>query len=314
MIDKPGIYDISMAEYLADPCPEPSLTSSAARTLIDESPLHCWHRHPRLGAGESQEATPAMERGSIIHDLVFEEGGSGYQIIEAPDYKKAVAQEARDGARALGLIPVLAKAMPGLRACAAAIRAQMLAIPAVAQCLADGKPERTLVWREGDIWCRIRPDWLPDDPSLPMLNLKTTTASASPEARERDVVSGHAFAGAFYDRGAAKLRGVRPPPTLFVIAEADAPYAVSVLSAGPELDSLAHHDVTRAIRIWSGFMATHGAARPWPGYAPEIAWVDAPAWLSMRQEERKLRDEWHARESVGDQYQRLMAAAEGPIR
>ena len=34
MIDTPGIYTLPMADYLADPCPEPSFSTSVARALL----------------------------------------------------------------------------------------------------------------------------------------------------------------------------------------------------------------------------------------------------------------------------------------
>ena len=38
MIDKPGIYDIPFAEYLADPCTTPSLSSSIALEMLEDAP------------------------------------------------------------------------------------------------------------------------------------------------------------------------------------------------------------------------------------------------------------------------------------
>ena len=38
--------DLSPADYFAEPCPEPALTSSGIGTLIGRSPLHFWHEHP----------------------------------------------------------------------------------------------------------------------------------------------------------------------------------------------------------------------------------------------------------------------------
>jgi len=308
MIDAPGIYDIPMAAYLADPCMAPSLSGSGAKALLQESPLHCWHWHPRLG-GAVSASTDAMDKGSIVHDLVFDEGGSEYVEIDAEDFRTKAAKEARDLARAAGKIPVLAAKMVELRDCAATIRRQIATIPDVARAMAAGRAERTMVWQEGSTWCRARPDWLPDDPALPMLNLKTTGMSAAPEARERDVQTGHAFSAAFYENGAEKLRGKRPAPTLFIIAEIEAPYGMSVLSVAPDLDAMARDDVAWAVREWGMLLATYGAEKRWPGYSLATHWIDAPAWMQMRREEARLRRSQAV--DVGEQYQRLMAAAGG---
>ena len=48
-IEKPGLYlDVPVDDYFADPLPAPSLTQSIAKIILDHSPLHAWHAHPRL--------------------------------------------------------------------------------------------------------------------------------------------------------------------------------------------------------------------------------------------------------------------------
>ncbi len=45
-----GIHlSVPSAVYFADPAAQPSLTQSIAKILIEKSPLHAWHEHPRLG-------------------------------------------------------------------------------------------------------------------------------------------------------------------------------------------------------------------------------------------------------------------------
>ena len=45
----PGIYDgVPEADYHADPCPEPSLSRSVMKLLIDLSPQHAYVAHPRV--------------------------------------------------------------------------------------------------------------------------------------------------------------------------------------------------------------------------------------------------------------------------
>jgi hypothetical protein len=52
MIIQPGIYyDITPADYFADPCPEPSATQSVLKVLLDQSPAHARCEHPTPGPG-----------------------------------------------------------------------------------------------------------------------------------------------------------------------------------------------------------------------------------------------------------------------
>src|SRR5260221_5320495 len=48
MIDTPGLYDIADADYHADCCAVPSLSSSIVKLLDQQTPLHAWQAHPRL--------------------------------------------------------------------------------------------------------------------------------------------------------------------------------------------------------------------------------------------------------------------------
>ena len=43
-----GIYNILAEQYHADPCVTASLSSSIAKILIEQSPMHAWMAHPRL--------------------------------------------------------------------------------------------------------------------------------------------------------------------------------------------------------------------------------------------------------------------------
>jgi hypothetical protein len=96
---------IDAASYHADPCLEPSLSSSIAWTLVNETPLRAWSKHPRLG-GSPSKATKATDRGELIHALMLKAGNS-LAVIKADNYATKAAREARDEARAAGKIPVL---------------------------------------------------------------------------------------------------------------------------------------------------------------------------------------------------------------
>ena len=68
-----GIYSaaqIPMADYLADPCVSPSLSSGACHTILSRSLQHAWASHPRLG-GRAQDDSDASDMGTLMHDLLL---------------------------------------------------------------------------------------------------------------------------------------------------------------------------------------------------------------------------------------------------
>jgi len=158
-IDKPGIYDISADAYHADPVIEPSLSSSIAHVLLSSSPSHAWQEHPRLNPAFEAEDEPKFDLGTAAHGLILQ-GDSGVTVIEADDWRTKAAREARDAARAAGKTPLLAKHWDDVEQMADAVERQLDAFRDPPRPLSDGLPERTLVWREGSIWCRVRLDWL----------------------------------------------------------------------------------------------------------------------------------------------------------
>src|SRR5215472_5987110 len=105
---KAGIYKIPPAQYHQDDLlPVPTLNCGAIKDLINFSPLHCWHNHPRFGGSRvDQERKRHMEKGSALHSLVL---GSGEEIvsIDADSYRSKEAQAARDAAIQEWRIPLL---------------------------------------------------------------------------------------------------------------------------------------------------------------------------------------------------------------
>lgn len=290
MIANPGIHEIRLAAYFADPCPVPSLSHSIARKLIAESPLHAWHAHPRLNPAYAETpANEAMDIGSIVHKFLLGKGAD-IAIIEGDDWRTKAAREARDEARAEGLIPVLDAKMPEIEDCYHAIKQQLKNHPDCAQFFAPGQSEAVMAWRDGETWFRGMVDRLPDDPRAPVFDLKTTALSANPEEWQRRLVSAYATQAAFYQRGLRAIRGVRPGPFLFIVAEVKPPYAVSVMACAPSLLAVADAQIDRAIRIWRQCMASDR----WPGYPAQTAHVEAPAWLLGREADGVM-----ARESAG---------------
>ena len=98
MITAPGIYtDFPVDQYRADPCPQPSLTQSIAKVILDHSPLHAWHAHPRLNPRFVQDEEKKFDIGNTAHALLIGRGKS-IAVIDADDWRTKAAKEAREAA------------------------------------------------------------------------------------------------------------------------------------------------------------------------------------------------------------------------
>jgi hypothetical protein len=285
MIDQPGCYEISHEAYLADPVVEPSLSASIAKTLLGYSPHHAWWEHPRLHAGYVPEESETLDLGTACHSFILE-GDSAFIIIDAKDFRTNAAKDARDAARAAGKTPLLAHRWQSVQDMAHAVELQLAGFEDLPIPFTNGKPEQTLIWREGDLWFRARLDWLSTDRRT-IDDLKSTAMSANPDVWGRSIWSaGHDVADAFYRRGVKALFGIEARKR-FIVVENTPPFELSVLSLDPEGQALADRKVARAVGLWKACVETDR----WPGYPRRTCFVEVPPWEEARLMERELREQ-----------------------
>jgi PDDEXK-like uncharacterized protein DUF3799 len=284
-ITKSGIYDISAAEYHADPVAAgPSLSASIAHILLSSSAQHAWFAHPKLNPAYQSEESEAFDLGTAAHAYLLE-GEKNFVIVQAPDWRTKLAKDARDDARAQGKIPLLADRWGDVQGMALAARQQLEQHDDPPRPFLDGRPEETLIWQEGDVWCRARTDWLHADHRT-IDDLKTTSASANPDVWTRGPLfsSGYDVQAAFYLRGLKAIFGTEGV-FRFVVQENFPPYALSVVGLAPDALALADRKVSRALTLWRHCLTTN----TWPGYPQQTCYAEAPAWETSRWEEQEYR-------------------------
>lgn len=284
---KPGIYEIPAAQYHADPADGVSLSSHIIHTLLTHSPRHAWFEHPRLNPNHKPEEKTEFDLGACSHATLFE-GEGNIQAIEADDWRTKAAKEARDQARAQGKIPVLAAKLTAIRAMADAARAALLACELGPIDLTTGKAEQTLIWQEGDVWCRARPDWMQwmrKGGNL-MLDYKSTAGSAEPSAwiRNQMMPMGFDVQAAHYLRGNAAISGNRDARWLFLVQENYEPYECSFVGVSPATLEIAQRKWDFAVALWQSCINKNR----WNGYPRRIAYAEPTSWQMDEDEERRL--------------------------
>lgn len=274
MIDKAGVYELSMDEYQADPCVKPSLSSGIAHRLVTQSPLHAWFAHPKLNPNYKSEEATQFDLGACAHALLLE-GEESIAVIDADDWRTKTAKDERAKARFEGKIPVLAHKMDACRSMAAVARKALLECPELSIDLSTGDAERVLVWREGDVWCRARPDWMSSDRAV-LLDYKSTSGSAEPNAwiRSQMTPMGYDMQYIHYRRGNEMTGGPRGAQFVFLVQENYEPYACSFVGVSPAKHELADRKRDFAVALWQSCMKT----KKWSGYPNDIAYADPAAW------------------------------------
>ena len=278
-----GIHDIPAAVYHADPCPEPSLSSSIAKLLCLSSARHAWYAHPRLNPAARPEEEERFDIGTAAHALLLE-GEAAVEIIDAKDWRTNAAKDARDAARAAGKIPLLTNVWADVQAMVASARGQLERhLDGGDEMFAYGQPERTLIWQEdGNVWCRARLDWL----RHAAIDDYKTSASANPDAWSLTLFSmGFDIQAAWYLRGLKAVTGAEAT-FRFAVQETYPPYALSVVGLGPDALMLAEKKCLYALETWRECLRTG----EWPGYPSRTCYASLPMaheawWLTKETRE-----------------------------
>ena len=272
-IDCPGVFDLDATSYHADPCPVPSLSSSILKIILAETPQHVWVNHPKLNPNFEAEEEDKFDLGKAAHSLMLGDPIK-FAVLDFDDWRTKAAKEAKDAARAAGKLPMLTKNWERVNTMVAAGRAQLANHADASDAFTDGKPEQTLVWQEGETWCRARLDWLADDRTRPFDDFKST-GSANPEAFQRIAYSlGSDIQAAFYRRGIRAVLGVKDPIFRFIVQEVEEPFALTAIELNEEAMDLADYQVDAGLARWRWCMERN----EWPGYPARTCIIGPPKW------------------------------------
>ena len=280
------LIDVSERDYHADNLglePDvPTLSASLAHILNEKSPRDAYIAHPKLG-GLSKPPTDAMERGTIMHSLVLGTGGD-IAVVEANDWRTKAAKAERDDARDGGQIPVLAGKYADYLRTATRIKEQL---PEFGIDLSRGDAEQTIVWDEMGVPCRCRIDWLNRTDGV-IYDFKTT-ADANPNAISRSMTDyAYVIQNEAYQRAVGALDPDLAGRTemLFIFAELEEPFTVTVAKCGGTLREMGRRRWERALRIWT---ECSGLDR-WGRYSDDVVYLEATDWAYAREVERDMEE------------------------
>jgi hypothetical protein len=282
----PGFYRMSAAQYHADCCPEPSLSASMAKVLLDKSPKHAWTAHPRLNPDHAPQNETKFDFGSAAHEILLGKG-AGLVEVDADDWRTKAARAERDDILAAGKQPILIADMARAKALADAARRQLDAC-GLAHVFADpSRSEIVMVWRdEGGIWCRSMLDWnWIEPPGLTVYDLKTASNAHPSSLGFRIADYAYELQAGFYERGLATLL----PDLLgrvtwrWVFVEDKEPFALSVAELDGAGKTIGAKKAAAAVALWGECVRTG----EWPAWPAGVHRVEYP----MRAEEQ-----WLARE------------------
>lgn len=276
----PGIhFDISEAHYHGDLLmATPTLSRGEAVKLLDESALHLWCSHPRLGAKTFTQPTKKMDFGQAAHAMVL---GSGQEIdvVDADNWTTKAAKEARDAIREAGRIPLLKADKERADVVKAAFFMRLKEF-GLLELFEAGRSEVTLLSNEGEgIHLRARCDKLTiqEEQGKAIIFDPKFCESANPSALGRQVVNmGYVVQESWYRQ---VLQGCRPDlggriRFIYLFMEDQYPFVMTPVELNGEFKAVGVSKMMRGIAQWKKCLAEDR----WPGYTSKIVELEAPKW------------------------------------
>lgn len=273
-ITEPGVYDLTDAEYHADPVPGGSLSSTGARRLL---PPGCPAQFRYDVDNPEPNGKAHFDIGHAAHQLVL---GAGPElvVVDHPNWQTKAARLERDYARAAGKVPLLADQHARVLAMADALRqhptASLLFEPG------RGRPEQSLFWQDAEtgVWCRARLDWLPDrleGRRMIVPDYKTADAVDLDSLMRACATYRYYQQDAWY-RAAVRALGLAGDDVTFVLVFQckTPPYLVTLATMDPTAQRLGAFQNRQAIELY----ARCQESGQWPGHAGDVVELHLPPW------------------------------------
>ncbi len=289
-----GVYQIDASQYHADPAQEPSLSSTIAKILIKETPLHAWTASPRLNPDFVPVEKKQFDIGRAAHRVVLGVGDD-FEAIPAgilASNGAASTKEAKafiEDCRARGVTPLKESEVDAIGTIARKVHDRLSGMGIV---LHSERSEMAAIAQVDGVWCRCMVDNAPADPRLPLYDLKTTAGSVHPDALAKTVADyGYDVQAAHYLRTWREATG-EDRKFRFIFVEKTAPFEVGVVElyaddiGRPASDyqpdealtgdwfADAEQKLMRARMQWRACLDSG----VWPGYPPRVALIGAPIW------------------------------------
>lgn len=257
-----------------------SISSSGLRQVIHR-PSEYWCYSPYNPKRFERDSNTALNFGQAAHMLILGEEGFSSQYALKPDVidgaawqgNRRACKEWLEDAKQRGLTIITKAEIEHIKN----IADNLAAHPLVKQGILNGRIERSIVYRDGNIWIKSRPDIFAND-SGDFVDLKTAT-DVSKEALEKTIYNhGYHVQAAVVRMAIREVMGKDVFNSFsFVFVEKTPPYDVRVKQLETEDIDIGERQAHLAIDMVKECLKVG----EWPGYDgfnPSADWISIPAW------------------------------------
>lgn len=265
-LNHPGLLLMPATQYHAD-----RAIGHSGIVKILKSPAHLreYLDHPHT-------PTPAMAFGTAVHTFVLEQERFADEFVVAEKFDRRTKEGKEAAARFeeanQGKALITSDEMDTLNRVRSAVHSHLGA----AKLLRQGDAELSAFWTDANtgLSCKCRPDWFNGEA---IVDLKTCV-DASNGGFSRSIANfGYDIQAAFYVDGIRAVTGMELP-FLFIAVEKEAPHAVAVYRADPEVIEVGRKKYRAALQLLKWCQESES----WPAYQPggEIELISLPRWAA----------------------------------
>jgi len=268
------VYDLDEEIYHADGlCPEPSLSSTMAKTILQPAGPARLREVLRNGSPRK----PEFDFGSAAHSRIL---GRGQEIVALDgDARTKAYKEAKAAAEAEGKLALKSADVEAIDRMADAILDHELAAELLTA--GQGLPEVSMfgIDEQTGRWGRGRIDFLHSRNMV--VDYKTTRSVDGHQFARSAWEFGYWTQAAHYIRLGQQLDLLDDDPTWLLVAqEKTAPYLVRVFEFRDEELDYGHAQIRRAFDLWDRCLTTG----EWPAYPQIPTILTAPSWADLNGE------------------------------
>lgn len=266
-----------------------SISSSGLRALL-RRPLEYWWTSPYNPGAEEQDGNAALDFGKAAHMLLLGEDGFAARYAKRPDTyeddkgawkpwsgNSKACKEWLAKTAAAGKVVITGTEIDHIRKMRDALQNTW----AIKQDILNGRIERSIFYRDGNIWLKARPDVIPNA-SGDFVDLKTA-ASVDDESLSKAIYAHgyHVQAGLMRMIVREVLGAEAFSSFTFVFVEKTPPYDVRVMQLKDSDIDLGERQARRGLSILRQCIER----KEWPGFdgfESRVSYVEMPSWAATR--------------------------------
>lgn len=292
--------------YHNDPTPqlngfkEPtSLSSSTLKTLMEKTEIEARMTINRLNPNKKKKSSAAMDLGSMAHDYILSNGEGLYEIAPFDNWKTKDSQIVRDNIISRGKIPLnnsTKSVLDDLKTMKSRLFEQIAEHKDWAGIFDNGKPEQSVFAYDGDIWNRIRIDWLVENYTNPdgelienlIVDFKTTNIDFS-RWEKNELWDDKYFQDLHYRRTLDLISGKRGNARfIYVVQQVSEPFLVQIF----EIDKSYHETLGKRYDLGRKKFINCTKTGIWRGIMPYTAHTTPPPWVEQKWEMDQLNEDF----------------------